>query len=172
MSSSPSRRIPGWPASRLCLRGSFSPPCAADLRRAGSCVSGRTHTKCPTPICGPLSRRSRPFPDATGWLIGQSDLLLVASTQSLDSNFKNLERGWTRSGVAADLATVSAVEPFAFWSLFATGPQALKSYASGAVLQNDNRMAVRLRLGLGRLLCTAYCRTLGLGFHAHNYQQH
>jgi spermidine synthase len=112
------------------------------------------------------------FPEATGWLIGQSDLLLVASTQSLDSNFKNLERGWTRSGVAADLATVSAVEPFAFWSLFATGPQALKSYASGAVLQNDNRMAVRLRLGMERLLCTAYCRTLGLEFHAHNYQQH
>jgi len=82
------------------------------------------------------------FPDATGWLIGQSDLLLVASTQSLDSNFKNLEQGWTRSGVAADLASVSAVEPFAFWSLFASGPQALKSYASGAVIQNDNRMAL------------------------------
>ena len=30
----------------------------------------------------------------------------------------------------------------------------------------------RLRLGMGRLLCTAYCRTLGLEFYAHNYQQH
>ncbi len=82
------------------------------------------------------------FPEATGWLIGQSDLLLVASTQPLSSNLKNLDRGWTSPGIAADLAGVSAVEPFAFWSLFAGGPQALKRYASGAELQSDDRMAL------------------------------
>ena len=82
------------------------------------------------------------FPDGTGWLIGQSDLLLVAATQPLSSNFKNLDRGWTGAGIAADLAGVSAVEPFAFWSLFAGGPQALKTYAAGAELQSDDRMAL------------------------------
>jgi len=82
------------------------------------------------------------FPEATGWLIGQSDLLLVASTQPLSSNLKNLDRGWTKSGIAADLAGVSALEPFAFWSLFAGGPRVLKTYASGAAIQTDDRMAL------------------------------
>jgi spermidine synthase len=82
------------------------------------------------------------FPDATAWLIGQSDLLLVASTQTLSSNLGNVKRGWTDSKIAADLAAVSAVEPFAFWSLFAGGPRDLKNYAAGAGLQDDDRMAL------------------------------
>ena len=95
------------------------------------------------------------FPEATGWLIGQSDLLLVASTQPLSTNFTNVSRGWTTSEIAADLAGVSAVEPFAFWSLFAGGPQALKSYAAGAVLQNDDRMALEFSGPLALNLQTA-----------------
>lgn len=82
------------------------------------------------------------FPDGTMWLVGEGDLLLVASTGPLDSQLVNLERGWQSPGIAADLGAVAAVEPFALWSLFVGGPQELSRYASGAALQTDDRMAL------------------------------
>ena len=82
------------------------------------------------------------FPDGTMWLIGESDVLLVASTGALDSRLADLEQAWQRPGVAADLRDVSALEPFALWSLFVGGPQELRRYAAGAALQTDDRMAL------------------------------
>ena len=130
-SSSPSRRIPGWPAWRRCLRGNSSRPCARRLAPGGIvCQWTHTYEITDADLRSLVATFLSVFPEGTGWLIGQSDLLLVASTQPLSSNFKNVERAWTSPGIAADLAGVSAVEPFAFWSLFAGGPQALKSYAA------------------------------------------
>ena len=50
-SSSPSRPIPGWRASRRCSRGSSSPPRAPGWRRAASSASGRTPTTSPSRTC-------------------------------------------------------------------------------------------------------------------------
>lgn len=83
------------------------------------------------------------FPDGTMWLIGQSDLLLIASTVPLDAALSNLQAEWQRrEAVAADLRGVSALEPFALWSMFIGGPRELQQYAGNASLQTDDRMAL------------------------------
>jgi spermidine synthase len=82
------------------------------------------------------------FPRGTMWLIGESDLLFIASTGPLDPYLTNLERTWRRPGVAADLRTVSALEPFAFWSAYVGGPRELHAFGAGATIQRDDRMAL------------------------------
>jgi spermidine synthase len=82
------------------------------------------------------------FPNGTLWLIGQGDLLLVASTGSLDLQVADIARGWQNPTIAADLVAVSALEPFEFWSMFTGGPQEMKRYAAGAMIQTDDRMAL------------------------------
>lgn len=82
------------------------------------------------------------FPNGSMWLVGDGDLLLIGSQDPLDQRLDNIEAGWERPGVAADLAAVSAREPFAFWSLFVGGPADLERYAAGAALQNDDRMSL------------------------------
>jgi spermidine synthase len=83
------------------------------------------------------------FPDGTMWLIGESDLLLVASTVPLDAALSNFDAQWQRRpAVAADLRGVSALEPFALWSMFIGGPRELQQYAGKAPVQTDDRMAL------------------------------
>ena len=82
------------------------------------------------------------FPHGTMWLVGEGDVLLVASTAPLDSRLENVEGAWRRPGVAADLSQVAALEPFALLSLFVAGPEELRRYAAGAALQTDDRMAL------------------------------
>ena len=83
------------------------------------------------------------FPDGTMWLIGESDLLLVASTVPLDAALSNFDAQWQqRSAVAADLRGVAALEPFALWSMFTGGPRELQQYAGNASIQTDDRMAL------------------------------
>ena len=81
------------------------------------------------------------FPHGTMWVIGEGDVLLVASTTPLDARIENIDRAWPPA-VAADLNRVSARDPFALLSLFVGGPEELKRYAAGAVLQTDDRMAL------------------------------
>ena len=45
------------------------------------------------------------FPDATAWLVGGDDLLLLASNAPIGPRLTNIERHWARHGVADDLAT-------------------------------------------------------------------
>jgi predicted membrane-bound spermidine synthase len=85
---------------------------------------------------------SSAFPNATAWLVGSSDVLLVAATDALDSDLPNIELGWRRPGVAADLREQFVLEPFALLSLFAGGPNELRRYAGDAVIQDDNRTAL------------------------------
>jgi spermidine synthase len=80
------------------------------------------------------------FPSGTAWLVGEADLLLIASTHPLDTQLQNLGREWGRPGVAADLRERAVLEPFALWSLFVGGPEELQRYAEGTTLQTDDRM--------------------------------
>jgi spermidine synthase len=84
------------------------------------------------------------FPGATAWLVGDSDVLLVASSSpgTLDAQLANIEQGWQRPGVAADLRAQFVVEPFGLLSLYAAGPSELKRYAGAAAIQTDDRMGL------------------------------
>jgi len=82
------------------------------------------------------------FPGATAWLVGDSDVLLVASTSPIDDLLANVARGWQRSGVAAGLSAQSVLEPFEILSLFAAGPAEMSRFAAGAAVQTDDRTAL------------------------------
>lgn len=82
------------------------------------------------------------FPDGTAWLVGADDVVLIASDRPLDARLSEIERHWSRAGVAADLSRVRAVEPFALWSLFVADPAQLVGYAVGAPVLTDDRMTL------------------------------
>lgn len=79
------------------------------------------------------------FPEGTMWLIGDADVLLVGSTGPLDDRIAGIAEAWQRPGVAADLASVGAREPYAITSLFVAQGDALRTWAAGASLQTDDR---------------------------------
>jgi spermidine synthase len=79
------------------------------------------------------------FPDATMWLVGDGDLLLVGSTSSGEPGFEGLSAAWQRPGVAEDLRSVGVAHPFALLSLYAGGPDEMSSYGAGAIVQTDDR---------------------------------
>jgi spermidine synthase len=80
------------------------------------------------------------FPHGTLWLVGENDALFVAADEPIDGRFGLIARGWSNQDVAADLAAVGAVEPFALWSLFAGGPAELARYGQNAAVLDDDRM--------------------------------
>ena len=81
------------------------------------------------------------FPHGTVWLVGENDALFVAADEPIDRRFDLMARGWSNQAVAADLAGVGAVEPFALLSLFAGGPAELIRYGQGAAgILDDDRM--------------------------------
>ena len=80
------------------------------------------------------------FPHGTAWLVGADDVVLLASDAPLDARLQNFERHWARAGVAEDLATVAASEPFSLLSLFVGGPAELNAYAASADVLTDDRM--------------------------------
>lgn len=79
------------------------------------------------------------FPGGTLWLMGDGDVLLVASGDPGGPSLDNLSRGWQRPGVAADLADAHVFDPFSLLSLYVAGPAELKSYGEGAFIQTDDR---------------------------------
>jgi len=82
------------------------------------------------------------FPDTTVWLIGESDVLFVASTSPIDGRLANIEHGWASPNVSADLRASLALEPFAVLSLYAGGPNELKTYGHDAAILTDDRMTL------------------------------
>ena len=67
------------------------------------------------------------FPHGTAWLVGADDVVLLASDAPLDeSPARTSSAIGRRPGVAEDLATVAAVEPFSLLSLFVGGPAELE----------------------------------------------
>ena len=79
------------------------------------------------------------FPEGTLWLVGDADVLLVGSIGSLDQRIAGIATAWQRPGVASDLASVGAADPFAVTSLFVAQGAALREWANGAPLQTDDR---------------------------------
>jgi spermidine synthase len=79
------------------------------------------------------------FPDGTLWLVGDADVLLVASTAPLEPRIAGIAAAMKRPGVAADLATVGVNDPFAVTSIFIAGGSALKAWATADVVQTDDR---------------------------------
>ena len=95
------------------------------------------------------------FPDATLWLIGDGDVLLVGSNAPLEPRLEHVGAGWERPAVAADLASVGVTGPFQVLSLFVAHGARLAQWAADAPIQSDNRAALEFSgpasaLGRGR----------------------
>jgi spermidine synthase len=84
------------------------------------------------------------FPDGTVWLVGTEDVLMVGSKgqQPVADRLGAIAAHWNRPGVADDLKTVSALEPFSLLSLYAGGPDELATYVADAVTLTDDRMTL------------------------------
>jgi spermidine synthase len=81
------------------------------------------------------------FPDASLWLVGDADLLIVAGVDA-PPDLARLVPHWQRPGVADDLRAVGAVRPREVADLFLGGPDAVARLADGAPVQRDDRMAL------------------------------
>jgi tetratricopeptide (TPR) repeat protein len=82
------------------------------------------------------------FPDATLWLVGDGDVLLVGSTEPLEPRLPTIAESWRRPGVADDLASVGARDPFHVLSMFVAHGATLGRWAGNAPVQSDNRAAL------------------------------
>jgi len=82
------------------------------------------------------------FPEGTMWLVGEADVLLVGSTEPLDARMAGIAAAMQRPRVGADLASVGLKGPFSVSSLFVAQGEALRTWASGATIQSDNRSAL------------------------------
>src|SRR5690606_15083402 len=82
------------------------------------------------------------FPDGTLWLVGEGDVLLVASDGPLTPRLAGIASAWTRPGVAADLATIKARGPFSILSMFVADGAAAAAWAAGAPIQTDDHASI------------------------------
>ncbi len=82
------------------------------------------------------------FPDGSMWLVGDADVLLIGSAAPVDDRVGGIAAAWQRPGVAADLASVGALDAYAVTSLFIAQGPALQAWAAGAPLQTDDRSQI------------------------------
>jgi spermidine synthase len=82
------------------------------------------------------------FPDGTLWLVGDGDVLLVGSNSPLEPRMATIADAWRRPGVAADLASVGALEPYHVLSMFVAQGPVLGLWAGDAPVQSDNRASL------------------------------
>jgi spermidine synthase len=82
------------------------------------------------------------FPNGSLWLIGEGDVLLIGTSERLESRLGEMARRWERPGVASDLLDVGVRQPFDLLSMFVAEGQSLTSYAGGAPVQTDDRSAL------------------------------
>ena len=80
------------------------------------------------------------FPNVTMWLVGEGDVLFVATTEEGEPTLANIPRFWRRPGVSSDLAKVHVLDPFSLMSLYIAGPREVQRYSQGAEIQIDDRM--------------------------------
>jgi spermidine synthase len=79
------------------------------------------------------------FPDATLWLVGDGDVLLIGSNQPLLAQVAAIpSRLATRETAAANLATVGARDAFALTSLLIAEGAGVRAFSAGARLQTDD----------------------------------
>jgi tetratricopeptide (TPR) repeat protein len=82
------------------------------------------------------------FPNATLWLVGEGDLLLIGSPARIDERLAEMRVAWSRPGVAADLTDVDVPSPDTLLTLFTASGARLRSYAGDAPIQTDDRMSL------------------------------
>jgi spermidine synthase len=84
------------------------------------------------------------FPDATVWLVGNEDVLLVGSSSGppVADRLEAVARHWSRAAVRDDLTASAVLEPFSLLSLFVGGPPEIARYADGTSSLTDDRMAL------------------------------
>jgi spermidine synthase len=82
------------------------------------------------------------FPFAMLWPVGESDVLLVGSKESIESRLPLMRSAWHRAGVSADLAGVHVSGPDVLLSFAAADERGLRSFAAGAPIQRDDRLAL------------------------------
>jgi spermidine synthase len=86
------------------------------------------------------------FPQATMWLVGEGDLLLIGTNgAAIEPNLEGLVTRWREGTTPALLDDVSIADraaPFALLSLLAGGPAELQRYGNHAAIQRDDRMAL------------------------------
>lgn len=79
------------------------------------------------------------FPDATLWLVGDGDILLIGSNQPLTGRVEAMaSRLAARDGAAANLATVGVHDAFALTSLVIADGPGIAAFSAGAVRQTDD----------------------------------
>ena len=78
------------------------------------------------------------FPNGTLWLVGEADVLFIASNDPLGSRLDGLADKMQSPDVATDLAAVSVFDAFSLLSLYVAGPQELLRYGQGAFVQTDD----------------------------------
>lgn len=82
------------------------------------------------------------FPDATLWLVGEGDVLLVGGRSAVTIDPAGVERRWAERNLAADLSGAGITRAFAVLSLLAARPADVARYAAGALVQTDDRLAL------------------------------
>ncbi|MCC7417430.1 MAG: tetratricopeptide repeat protein [Acidobacteria bacterium] len=114
------------------------------------------------------------FPQATMWLVGDSDLLLIGTNgDAILPHLDQIASAWRRGTAASALGEIGITgtsTPFALLSMLIAGPEGLQAYGGEAPIQIDDRMALEFsaprgiygRLGnenvaeIGRLAATPH----------------
>ncbi|TMB86824.1 MAG: hypothetical protein E6J45_13320 [Chloroflexi bacterium] len=89
------------------------------------------------------------FSNGTAWLLGEGDVLFIATNDAEGPRLENIARAWQRPGVAADLAAASVFDIFSLLSLYIAGPGELAHYGQGAFVQTDDRTKLEFSGPLG-----------------------
>ena len=82
------------------------------------------------------------FPDGTIWLVGQGDVLLIASSGGIVPRLSTIDASFARPGVAGDLAEVAVADAASVLAMYVGGPAELRAYSNGAIVQTDDRSSL------------------------------
>jgi spermidine synthase len=82
------------------------------------------------------------FPQGTVWLVGQDDVLLLATLDPIEPALARVPQRMTRPDVAADLASLGVLDAFSLTSLYVAGPRELASFTAGARIFTDDRLTL------------------------------
>jgi spermidine synthase len=82
------------------------------------------------------------FPDGTMWLVGQGDVLLIASSGGIIPRLPTIDASFARPGVAGDLVEVAVPDVASLLAMYVGGPVELRAYSDGAIVQTDDRSSL------------------------------
>lgn len=125
----------------------FFESAAARLKPGGViCQWAHTYDMRPEDLQSIVRTFGSVFPQATLWLVGDGDLLLIGTSgPSIESRLEALTDGWRRGDVPAQLQRVGVDVrhlPFLLWSQLAGGPAELRAFGGDGPLERDDRLAL------------------------------